>query len=64
MEVCLLRFSPHYPKKIIQLSSVEMSLRDTQKSFYALDLNEKQFKPSVDDGINLQNLSIKKQEKS
>ena len=34
-----LRFSPRYPKKILQLSSPETALRDTQKIFCALDLN-------------------------
>lgn len=48
-----LRFSPHYPQKVIQLSSPEMILRETQKDFYALDLNAGAFVPSVDDSINL-----------
>ena len=34
-----LRFSPKYPKKILQLSSVEMALRQTQKNFYALNVD-------------------------
>ncbi|MEA3504884.1 MAG: PEP/pyruvate-binding domain-containing protein, partial [Bacteroidota bacterium] len=34
-----LRFSPKYPKKVLQLSSPEMALRETQRNFFALDLN-------------------------
>lgn len=48
-----LRFSPHYPQKIIQLSSPEMVLRETQKEFYSLDLNSNKFIPTVDDSTNL-----------
>jgi hypothetical protein len=54
-----LRFSPGYPQKIIQLSSVDMALRETQKYFYALDLKEDSFMPSVDDGINILRLPVK-----
>lgn len=48
-----LKFSPKYPKKILQLSSPEMALRETQKTFYALDLNPESYKPCVDDCVNL-----------
>ncbi len=54
-----LRFSPKYPKKILQLSSPETALRDTQKEFFALDLNTDSFVPSTDDGINILKLDIK-----
>ena len=57
-----LNFSPKYPKKVLQLSSAEMALKDTQKIFYALDLKYESFKPSVDDGINLQHLKISEAE--
>jgi len=33
-----MRFSPKYPKKILQLSTPEMALSGTQKTFYCLDL--------------------------
>ncbi|NOZ47243.1 MAG: phosphoenolpyruvate synthase [Chlorobi bacterium] len=58
-----LRFSPKYPKKIIQLSSPESSIRDTQKHFFALDLNANSFKPSTDDGINILKLNINEAKK-
>ncbi|MCF8298886.1 MAG: hypothetical protein K9J13_15160 [Saprospiraceae bacterium] len=54
-----LRFSPKYPKKIIQLSSPQMALRTTQKEFYALDLSPESYKVSTDDSINLKKFKIK-----
>jgi CheY-like chemotaxis protein len=54
-----LRFSPRYPKKILQLSSPEGALRDTQKVYCALDLNIKSFVPSTDDGVNILRTDIK-----
>lgn len=57
-----LRFSPRYPKKILQLSTPEMTLRETQKMFYAVDLNQDQFVPSTDDAVNLHKLPIREAE--
>lgn len=57
-----LNFSPKYPKKILQLSSPEIALKDTQKEFFALDLNYDSFKPVVDDEINLKKLKINEAE--
>jgi hypothetical protein len=48
-----LRFSPKYPKKILQLSEPKLALRDTQKQMYALDMRPGSFKISRDEGINL-----------
>ncbi|MDX2442270.1 MAG: PEP/pyruvate-binding domain-containing protein [Bacteroidales bacterium] len=59
-----LRFSPKYPRKILQLSSPDMALKSTQKFFYALDLSEKSFVPSTDDGVNLKKLSIEEASKT
>lgn len=53
-----LRFSPRYPRKILQLSSPEAALRDTQKTFCALDLNTDSFVPSTDDGVNILKIDI------
>ncbi|MCF8369965.1 MAG: phosphoenolpyruvate synthase [Bacteroidales bacterium] len=58
-----LRFSPKYPKKVMQLTSPEMALRETQRIFYALDLNALHFKPSLDDGANLKKYRISQAEK-
>lgn len=57
-----LRFSPKYPKKILQLSTPEMALRETQQIFYALNLESSSFKATVDDGANLLRLKIKEAE--
>ena len=54
-----LRFSPKYPKKILQLFSPEAALRDTQKEYCALDLNINSFVPSTDDGVNILRIDIK-----
>ena len=53
-----LRFSPMYPKKVLQLSSPEMALKETQKYFYALNLDPSKWIPSVDDKVNLLKLKI------
>ena len=54
-----LRFCPKVPKKILQLSSPESALRDTQKEFRALDLKVESFVPSTDDGVNIPRIDIK-----
>ncbi|HPT22170.1 MAG TPA: PEP/pyruvate-binding domain-containing protein [Bacteroidales bacterium] len=54
-----LRFCPRHPKKILQLSSPEAAIRDTQKVFCALDLNCNSFVPSTDDGVNIRKIDIR-----
>lgn len=58
-----IRFSPKYPKKVLQLSSPEMALKETQRTFYALDLQPKSFYPSIDDGVNILQNRVAKAEK-
>ena len=53
-----LRFSPRHSRKILQLSSIENSLRDTQKEFRALDLKIDSFVPSTDDGVNILRIGL------
>ncbi|MBR4978639.1 MAG: phosphoenolpyruvate synthase [Bacteroidales bacterium] len=53
-----LRFSPKFPKKILQLSDPKLALRDTQKTMYALDLRPGAFKISRNEGVNLANPSV------
>ncbi len=53
-----LRFSPKYPRKVLQLSSPELALRESQKQFLALDLDMDSFVPSVDDGVNIFSLPV------
>ncbi len=54
-----LRFSPKYPKKILQLSSPNQALMESQKVFYAVNLAEENFYPSTDDSLNLLKINIK-----
>ncbi len=53
-----LRFSPKFPKKILQLSETKLALRDTQKMMYALDLRAGAFKISRDEGVNLAHIQV------
>ncbi|MCK5673504.1 MAG: phosphoenolpyruvate synthase, partial [Spirochaetales bacterium] len=57
-----LRFSPFHPKKIIQLSNPGLAMKNSQKKFYALDMNSKNLKPKKNDGGNLLDLEIEKAE--
>ena len=54
-----LRFSPLHPKKILQLSSVDNALKETQVSFYALSMNSIKQDFSIDDSFNLVKLGLK-----
>ncbi len=58
-----IRFSPKFPQKILQLSSPDMALRDTQKTFFALNMDESSFIPSTDEGVNLLKLRVKEADK-
>ena len=57
-----IRFSPHHPKKILQLSSPDMALRETQKYFYAIDLSSDEMPLDTNDSGNLLKLKLKKAE--
>ena len=49
----VLRFSPKYPKNVLQTSTVDLAMRETQQSMLALSLNPERFKTSIDDAVNL-----------
>ncbi len=53
-----LRFSPAHPNNILQLSTLDLALRETQTKFYALDLNNQNFNLQADDACNLLKLTI------
>ncbi|MBR1406212.1 MAG: phosphoenolpyruvate synthase [Bacteroidales bacterium] len=53
-----LRFSPRYPKRILQLSKPALALRDTQGMMYALDIHPGAFKISRDESINFADIPI------
>ena len=54
----VLRFSPAYPKHVLQTSTPELAMRDTQQVMYALNLQPEKFKTSVDDAVNLERIPI------
>ncbi len=56
----VLRFSPHYPKHTLQLSTIELTLRDTQRQMYALDLRPEKFMTSLNETVNLLKLDVSK----
>ncbi len=56
----VLRFSPHYPKHTLQLSTTELALRDTQRQMYALDLRPEKFMTSMNETVNLLKLDVNK----
>ncbi len=53
-----LRFSPRHSHNILQLSTLDLALRDTQTQFYALDLEASQSVLTVDDGFNLKKIRV------
>ncbi|MCE5320120.1 MAG: phosphoenolpyruvate synthase [Bacteroidales bacterium] len=53
-----LRFSPKHPKHVLQLSTPQLAMRDTQNEMYALNLKPEQFKTSIDDSVNLEKFEI------
>lgn len=54
----VLRFSPKYPKHVLQISTPNLAMRDTQQSMLALSMQPDRFKTSTDDSINLKRLNI------
>lgn len=53
-----LRFSPYHPNNILQLSTMDFALRDTQRQFYALDMEDTDREFSVNDGFNLLKVNV------
>ncbi len=54
----VLRFSPKYPRNVLQTSTPELVMSETQQAMFALDLQPDKFKTSVDDAINLERIPI------
>ena len=54
----VLRFSPKYPKHVLQTSTVDLAMRETQQSMLALSLSPEKFKTSIDDAVNLERIPI------
>lgn len=54
----VLRFSPKYPQNVLQTSTTELAMRETQQTMYALNLHPERFKTSIDDAVNLEKINI------
>lgn len=54
----VLRFSPRYPKHVMQTSTPDLAMRETQQTMLALSLAPERFKTSIDDAVNLQRFSV------
>ncbi len=55
-----LRFSPAYPDKALQTSTVELTVSDAQTEVMALSLDPRKFLPSTDDAVNIVRLPVSK----
>ena len=54
-----LRFSPKHPAHVIQTSTVELAMRDTQKTIYGLSSTAPESEEfSTDDGFNINKISV------
>ncbi len=53
-----LRFSPRHADKVLQTSTLDLALRDTQTRFYALDMRTINKEFNVDDGFNISKVKI------
>ena len=54
----VLRFSPKYPKNVLQTSTPDLTMKETQQAMFALTLQPDKFKTSVDDAVNLERIPI------
>ena len=54
-----LRVSPSRPGHIMQMSDIDMALRDTQTHFLALDMSSTDLQFRTDEGFNLKRLPVK-----
>ena len=54
-----LRVSPYHPNQVLQMSEMEIALKETQTRFYALDMENVTHDFKVDDGFNIKKLRIK-----
>ena len=54
-----LRVCPFHPHQVLQMSEMEIALRETQTQFYALDMKHISEDFKVDDGFNILKLRVK-----
>ncbi|HOO42720.1 MAG TPA: PEP/pyruvate-binding domain-containing protein [Bacteroidales bacterium] len=53
-----LRFSPRYPRNVMQTMNPKSALNETQNVMYALNLRPEEFKTSIDDGVNIRKFTV------
>ena len=53
-----LRFSPAYPDKALQTSTLELTVQDAQTEVMALSLNPDHFRSSTDDAVNIERIPV------
>ena len=53
-----LRFSPRWPQHVLQTSTPELALRETQTEVMVLDLRPEAFRTSSDDSVNIARLEL------
>ncbi len=58
-----LRFSPFHPKKVLQLSSTDSTLRNTQQYFYGLEMDPDSYRASTSQAINKKKITIRQAKK-
>ena len=58
-----LRVSPYHPTQVMQMSDMEIALKETQTKFYALDMDNMSHEFKVDDGFNILKLKVKEADK-
>lgn len=58
-----LRVCPYHPQQVLQMSEMEIALKETQTVFYALDLNDMNEDFKVDDGFNIHRVRVKEADK-
>jgi CheY-like chemotaxis protein len=58
-----LRFSPRHPHNILQMSTLDFALRETQTHFLALDMKDSPLQLTANDAFNIIKLSVKDADK-
>ena len=53
-----LRFSPRHPQKVLQTSTLQLALRDTQTQLYALPQTDDQPELTTDDSFNIRKINV------
>lgn len=54
-----LRVCPYHPRQVLQMSEMEIALKETQTIFYALDMTAADEDFKVDDGFNIKRVRVK-----